>query len=203
MPWSLPGLTEALIDKRQVGLIALDPRGAIIESNDRGREVLVQEGGLYERDGKLTAERPKDAEALERLLRPSPGGQTESGSGGFTVVGAWPHERPLTVYVNRAENGPSGAAVIVIVLDPWRRARLNPEQVAQSLGLTPAESRVAVLLAEGMTIQEIAKATDRKVDSVRRLVQQALGKTWCSRQADLVRLVLSSSHLQVAQGEGP
>ena len=197
-----PNLAEALVDQRQVGLIGLDRSGAIVESNARGREVLCQEGGLHERDGRLGAKRAGDAEALERILEPALGGQAESGARGFLVVGAWPNERPLTVYVNQANGSHSGVAAIVVVLDPWRQMRLRPEQVAKSLGLTPAESRVAVALAEGMTIREIAQSTNRKPDSVRWLVQRALERTWCPRQADLVRLVLSSSHLPVAQSEG-
>ena len=201
MPVPPPSLAEAIVDQRQVGLIGLDPDGAIVESNARGREILSQEGGLHERDGKLDASRAVDIDALERVLGPALGGQAESGTGGFTVVGAWPNERPLTVYVNQANGSHPGVAAIVVILDPWREVRLSPEQVAKSLGLTPAESRVAVALAEGMTTREIAQATNRKVDSVRWLVQQALLRTWCSRQADLVRLVLSSSHLPVAQPE--
>ena len=198
-----PNFAEALVDQRQVGLIGLDRSGTIVESNARGREILSQEGGLHERDGKLDARRAVDADALERLLEPALGGLTVTvtGAGGYTVVGAWPNERPLTVYVNQANGSHPGVAAIVVILDPWRQMRLRPEQVAKSLGLTPAESRVAVALAEGMTVREIAQSTNRKPDSVRWLVQRALERTWCPRQADLVRLVLSSSHLPVAQSE--
>ncbi len=201
MPAPPLNLAEALVDQRQVGLIGLDRDGAIIESNARGREILSQEGGLHERDGKLDARRAVDTDALERVLGPALAGQAESGTGGFMVVGAWPNERPLTVYVNQANGGCPGVAAIVVILDPWRQVRLRPEQVAKSLGLTPAESRVAVALAEGMTIREIALGSNRKLDSVRWLVQQALSRTWSPRQADLVRLVLASSHLPVAQSE--
>ena len=194
-------LAESLVDQRHVGLIGLDRSGAIVELNDRGREILSQEGALHERDGKLRAKRAKDAQALERLLEPALGGQTESVTGGFTVVGAWPDDRPLTVFVTQANRSHPGVATIVAMVDPWRQVRLNPERIAKSLGLTPAESRVAVALAEGMTAREIAQATNRKPDSVRWLVQQALARTYCSRQADLVRLVLASSHLPVSQGE--
>ena len=78
---------------------------------------------------------------------------------------------------------------------------VSPERVAASLGLTPAESRVAASLAEGRTVAEIARTSDRAPDSVRRLVKQALAKTWCSRQADLVRLVLSCSRLPIPREE--
>ena len=197
-----PTLAEALVDQRQVGLVSLNSSGAIVGSNARGREILrEEEGGLFERDGKLRAQRPADAEALERLVVPAVGGEMGSGAGGFATVRAWPNRRPLTVYVNQANASNTGVAAIVVMLDPWRRIRPRPEQVAKSLGLTPAESRVAVSLAEGLTIREIADSTNRRVVSVRSLVQQALSRTWTSRQADLVRLVLSSSHLPIAQSD--
>lgn len=199
MPVPPPILAELLVDQRQVGLVSLDASGAIVGTNALGREILRQDAGLCERDGKLRTQRVEDAEALECLLAPAVGGQMESGSAGFAAVRGWPSWRPLTVYVNRANGSCPGVAAIVVVLDPWRRIRLRPEQVAKSLGLTPAESRVAVSLAEGLTIREIAESTNRRVVSVRSLVQQALSRTWTSRQADLVRLVLSSSHLPVAQ----
>lgn len=55
MPDPPPNLGKALVDQHQVGLIAIDQSGAIVESNDRGREILSQEGSLQERDGKLGA----------------------------------------------------------------------------------------------------------------------------------------------------
>ena len=125
---------------------------------------------------------------------------TDDGSGRLSL-GAWPDQRPLTVYVNRVDGCGADVGAVVVLLDPWRPTRLSPEQVAQSLRLTPAESRVAVALAEGMTTREIAQTTGRKLESVRWLVQRALEKTYCPRQADLVRLVLSSSHLPIAQWE--
>lgn len=198
MPIPLPGLAEALVDQRHVGLIAVDRRGTVVESNARGREIVRREGGLRERNGRLGAQRSEDAGPLERILELALSSDAECGRAGLATVGAWPDQRPLTVYVNRVDSGRSGVAAIVVILDPWRRALLSPEQVAKSLGLTPAESRVAVSLAEGMTVREVAETTNRKPQSVRWLLQQALCKTWCSRQADLVRLVLASSHLSVA-----
>lgn len=191
----------ALVDGRQVGVIGVDNKGAVLEANDRGREVLHLEGGLRERNGLLRADRPKDGEALEDVLGQVLRGETKVGVGGVTTVGGWPDQRPLTVYVNKVDGSCLGVAAVVVVVDPWRRMDLRPRQVAKSLGLTPAESGVAVALAEGMTAGEIAKATNRKVPTVRWLVQQALSRTWCSRQTDLVRLVLASSHLPVVQSE--
>ena len=62
---------------------------------------------------------------------------------------------------------------------------------AAALGLTGMESRVAVRLAEGMNIREIAAATGRGESTIRTHVKHMFTKHGLSRQAHLVRLVLS------------
>ena len=74
------------------------------------------------------------------------------------------------------------------------RLPLYPEFVAESLGLTPAESRVAVALAEGKTVRDIAEATGRTKHTVRWLFRQIYRKLGISTQAQLVRLVLLLPH---------
>ena len=53
------------------------------------------------------------------------------------------------------------------------------------------ESRVAVMLAEGMTVREITAATGRKETTIRWHVRRIFRKQGITRQAELVRLVLS------------
>ncbi len=181
-------------------MICLDHKGAVVESNARGRDVLLADGGLRERNGRLTAHRFQDAEAFEDLLAAALSGKDDPPRASVAVLGAWPDQRPLTAWVNPVEGSADcdrRIAALVVVVDPWQTIRVNPEQIARSLGLTPAESRVAASLAEGKTVADIARATNRKPESVRQLVKQALSKTWCSRQAELVRVVLSSSRLPV------
>ena len=194
-------LAEAFVDQRQVGLIRLNSKGAIVDSSARAREILGREGAFRVDNGRLRAQRSEDAEVLESLLELVLGGETGGGAGGRASVGRWPDPRPLTVYAQRVDGGHAEVAAVLFVVDPWCPTQLSAEQVAQSLRLTPAESRVAVALAEGLTTGQIAEATGRAVHTVRWLVQRALEKTFCSRQAELVRLVLSSSHLPVAQLE--
>ena len=63
--------------------------------------------------------------------------------------------------------------------------------MASLLGLTPAESQVAVALAAGQRVQVIAAATGRQANSVRFLLKQIYKKLDLAGQADLVRVVLS------------
>ena len=82
-------------------------------------------------------------------------------------------------------------AALVLVADPASRTRIDPVVAAAALGLTGMESRVAVLLAEGMTVREVAAATGRGESTIRWHVKHMFTKHGLSRKADLVRLVLS------------
>ena len=74
---------------------------------------------------------------------------------------------------------------------PGSRRRIDPGLVATTLGLTPTESRVAVWLAEGKSVPDIAQATGLSKNTVYWHLQQIYQKKSISRQVDLVRLVLS------------
>ena len=68
------------------------------------------------------------------------------------------------------------------------------------LGLTTAESQVAVLLSEGTTARDIATATNRQASTIYTLIKRAYRKLGISRQAELVRLVLSLADVSAFRG---
>ena len=78
-----------------------------------------------------------------------------------------------------------------LVVDPASRPRVDAGLVAEALGLTPSESQVAALLAAGSSVRDIATATGRQENAVYKHLKQMYRKLGISRQADLVRLVLS------------
>lgn len=80
---------------------------------------------------------------------------------------------------------------MVLVVDAATRPLPDAKWVAAVLGLSAAESQVAVMLAEGRTPRDIAAATGRRETTVKVLLRRAYRKLGISRQVDLVRLVLS------------
>lgn len=56
--------------------------------------------------------------------------------------------------------------------------------------LTPAECRVASLLADGKSLEEIAVMLDKKLDTIRKQLQSIYQKTSTHRQPELIRLLL-------------
>ncbi|WP_143189365.1 helix-turn-helix transcriptional regulator [Paraburkholderia lycopersici] len=73
-----------------------------------------------------------------------------------------------------------------------RSAPLVDEQVlATAFDLSPAECRIALLLAEGLTQKEIAAHVGVQHDTVRKQLQSIFQKTATRRQPDLLRLLLN------------
>ena len=91
--------------------------------------------------------------------------------------------------------GASEVAAVVLLVEPETRVTADPELVGSALGLTAAESRVAIMLAEGFTLRDIAAATGRSTGTVRWHLQQIFEKNGISRQVELVQLVRSLSVL--------
>ena len=81
---------------------------------------------------------------------------------------------------------------MVLIVEPDRQSGVDPRAVGATLDLTPAESRVACWLAEGMTVGQIAAHTGRRTRSVYWILGQIYTKLGVHRQVDLVRLVLAT-----------
>ena len=185
-----------LLDTTGLGIVQLDGRGWIMVANDCARDLLRSGDGLFDEGGFLCARAPEDNAALQGLLTralPRFGGQ---GAGGSTMVRRSSAQPPLVLHVNPVGRQETDfhlwpVAALVLVADPAGRTRIDPAVAAEALGLTGVESRVAVLLAEGMNVREVAAATGRKESTIRSHVKHMFAKHGLSRQAELVRLVLS------------
>ena len=70
-------------------------------------------------------------------------------------------ESRLLEQVRRGSRGAGRGAVaaLVLVVEPGRHHRIDPERVATTLELTPAEARVTVWLAEDKSVRDAAEAT--------------------------------------------
>ena len=190
----------ALLDNTQIGVLELDRRGRIMAANDRARSILRRGDGLLDRDRMLRARAPADQVRLERLV-----GNALPGTGTGAVSGSMVLRRssvvpPFVVHVKpvggpQPDHGARHVAVLVLIVEPGRQHRINPDLVATTLELTPAETQVAVWLAEGKSVGDMADATGHTKAAIYWHLQRIYQKHSISRQAELVRLVLSLAEL--------
>ena len=191
------GLSLAgLLDSGGCGVIQLDRRGRIVETNDHARNLLKGNDGLFDRGGYLRAWSPSDDADLQGLLERALPRSGRQGAGGSMAVRRPSVSPRLALHIGPLGDGrmdfrPSSVAALVLVVDPASRARIDPVLVSEALGLTPTQGQVAALLAEGKAIREIAAATGRKESTVRWHLHHVCSKHGISRQVELVQLVLS------------
>ena len=104
------------------------------------------------------------------------------------------HVKP--VGVPQPDYGARHVAALLLIVEPGRQRRVDPDLVARTLELTRPESQVAVWLAEGKTVRDMAQATGHTERAIYWHLRQIYQKQSISRQVDLVRLVLSLAELE-------
>ena len=190
----------ALLDNPRIGVLHLDRRGTIMAVNDCARRLLRRGDGVWDRDGRLRARASADQVRLDRVV-----GDALPAAGAVAVSGSMRLRRssvvpPFVVHVKpvslpHQDYGARRVAALVLIVEPGRHPRINPALVATTLELTPAETQVAVGLAEGKRVRDMAEATGHTTAAIYWHLQQIYQKHSISRQADLVRLVLSLAEL--------
>ena len=155
------GLQSAL-DSLLMGVILLGAKGQIITMNRAAEHLLATRDGLHAIRRKLSAERSDETSRLSALVADTTA--TSSGSdlrSGGALALSRRNGSSLQLLVSPIgrfdldENNPVRA--IVFVSDPSLKRRPAHEMLFVMFRLTPAESRIAMLLADGRVPRAIAE----------------------------------------------
>lgn len=84
--------------------------------------------------------------------------------------------------------GYSRPCLLVTVSDPQRRKEARQAAMSQ-YGLTAAEADIAVGIADGHTVSELAEQRAVSIHTARNQLKSAMSKMYARRQADLVRMI--------------
>ena len=185
-----------LLDNVRACVIQLDRRARPIAANDRARALLRRGDGLRDEDGRLRAALPREDAALQGLIARALPLLDGPGEGGSMPVSRPQSPSRLVLHVSPVhdagvESGRGRVGALVLAVDPADRTGFDPERVGKALGLTPAESRVAVSLAQGKTIDDIAAETGRSRTTVKWHIRHIYAELGVSRPIELAQLVTS------------
>ena len=181
---------------RRIGIVLLDRRGRIVEANDHA-QAMFRADDLTNRGGYLVAPHAADAGRLAGLLAAALGSAPVDAEGATMPVRR-PGRPSLVLHVAPLAAGRDtdfaaiGCAVMVLIVDPLDKPRVDPDRLARALDLTPSEARVAATLASGGTVQSIAATSHRSEAVVRWHLKRMTARLGVFGQTDLVRLVLTT-----------
>ncbi|MFM7786275.1 MAG: helix-turn-helix transcriptional regulator, partial [Gammaproteobacteria bacterium] len=82
--------------------------------------------------------------------------------------------------------------VAVFISDPEDRSEAPVAVLAKLFGFTPTESQLALALANGLNLDEVAATLGMTRNTARAHLRSVFTKTGISRQSALVRLILKS-----------
>ncbi len=191
---ALTGVLDGL-NLVQIPAVALDRNGFILRLNS-GVEALF-DADFRVRNSRLFVRDEKARDALERMtsdpyangdLRPRP----KSGAGGV-VVARRETKKPILLKVLPVHGAASapflGAKFIVTVMDLHAVQRSPLEIISEAFSLTPAEAKVASMVAAGSSPEEIANELQVARETVRNHIKAIFGKTNVHRQNELAALI--------------
>ncbi|MBN3792764.1 helix-turn-helix transcriptional regulator [Burkholderia sp. Ac-20353] len=188
------------VNRMQVGMITLDEKGAIIDMNGVADEILKQGNGLCAARGTIEATDAQENRTLQRLIRHAVMGHHGTAS---AIVEAMPVTRNFdkprlgllvrTILMSDwSEDNKRRPAVALLVRDPDRKPQGAQEIIRKLFDLTPAETSLALLLTNGMTLEEAAEESGISKNTARTHLRAIFSKTGVTRQATLVRILLGS-----------
>ena len=188
------------INRMQIGTITLDENGTIIDLNSVADEILKQNNGLTIARGTIEATDAQENRTLKRLIRHAVMGH--HGTAAATVE-AMPITRSFdkprlgllvrTVLLSDwSEDNKRRPAVTLFLRDPDRKPQGAQEIIRKLFDLTPAETSLALLLTNGLTLEEAAEESGISKNTARTHLRAIFSKTGVTRQATLVRILLGS-----------
>ncbi|TDU32119.1 LuxR family transcriptional regulator [Panacagrimonas perspica] len=197
-------LFAGTINRMLLGIISFTQTGQILEMNQEAKRILGEKDGIWLSGSTLTADSVQEGRELQRMLKQafsehSPASDEE----GPGVVQALSITRPS----GRAK---LGVLIRAIPLGQWSESRQRPgtvvflrdpessgaqpsqELVRRLFGLTRMEAQLALLLTEGLTLDEAAEQMNVRRNTARTHLRSIFSKTGVTRQTMLVRLLLNS-----------
>lgn len=182
------------LDRMAIAAFVLDGRGRVISTNGAAGRMVQRADQLIVHNGRLSLRDATKNRRLQSALRNAvewcDGDKAEPFAGVIGVDGG--DRNPLGLLVRGVPDGKYQRPGIIVYVGQSKGALVPDALVGELFGLTPAEARIAVLLASGLSLREIADHIGITEKTARSYSKQAYQKTGVSRQADLVRLLLTS-----------
>lgn len=192
---------RAALNRLSVGVLLLDTQFRVTFINTAGQRAMERQDGLAMDSAqrlRATASGERHGQGITQWLTQLAGtAHTDrsgfndthrvrrTGNAATYMLQCCPLEPtdPLTLH--------EGARHIVFVTDPDQIRLPSPTQLQQQLGLTPAESRIALALAQGMTYRDAATQGQVTEETLRTHAKNIYTKTGVNQKAELTRLVVS------------
>lgn len=182
----------AALNRLALGVIVVDADSRIVMTNRSAGALIAAQDGLRMSAGEtLRASLPADTDALRRLIAAACAGIADDDAPGLAIARDG-DRRPLITLVLplRDDRGPGRAAVFVA--DTENQPLPMPEAIGRMFGVSRAEARLIHALVGGARLEEAAAQCGVTPSTARSYLKQVFEKTNTNRQAELIKLILTT-----------
>lgn len=187
---------ETALNLTELAVFLLDRAGCVVFTNQAAQNLLDNNGGLLVRERRLHArDRTSDRRLVASIAHVLDDARAHGRRRAPMLAIEQEQEAPLIVSIlppTMEPSEPGDIAAIVFALDPCLNTDGLIEAVGALFALTRTEARLARLLTNGSTLADAAAQMNVREATARNYLKQIFVKTNTNRQADLVRLMLSS-----------
>jgi DNA-binding CsgD family transcriptional regulator/PAS domain-containing protein len=194
-------LFAGTVNRMLLGIVNFDETGNVLETNQEAKRILAEKDGLSLSGNNLIVHSSAEGRELQRMIKqalaPTAGNAAPSVVEGLAVTRPSGRSK-LGVLVKAIPPSPWSEskhrpAVALFVRDPEANAvQPSHELVRRLFELTRMEATLALLLAEGHTLDEAAEKMNVRRNTARTHLRSIFCKTGVTRQTMLVRLLLNS-----------
>ncbi len=192
------GVLSAL-DRLGIGVLVLREQGEVVIANHEAERILDANDGLGRcAQSRIAAADPAaDARLRAAVRRAGRAARLEESASCTTIeLSRRSASEPYLVDVaplrdHGSEMGAAFSGVLLTLIDPEHREMVSIHGLARSYSLTPIETLVCRMLAQGLTLRQIAESRGVSLDTVKSQSRAIYAKTHTRNRRELVRRALS------------
>ncbi|MES2262040.1 MAG: helix-turn-helix transcriptional regulator [Pseudomonadota bacterium] len=193
-------LYAGTIDSMLIGTVILDEAGKVLKSNNAADGLIAAGDGIVLGHGVLGACCPVENRQFQKTIRLALARHvaassapvevcTLSRNSGKAPLSVLIRPIPLNYYARQSHRRP---AVAVFIRDPVSTSQTSRDCMRKLFKLTRTETELALLLVDGLTLDQAAIELGIMKNTVRAHLRGIFTKTGATRQATLVKTLLSS-----------
>ena len=188
------------LDRLVIGLILYDQNAHAVYINPTAKAIIKSHPALALNEDGLYLYHAEDNRELRKTILKTATIDTDDSWKQSVSIGIThpdiPAPLPLLVtpmhaHLLTTEVAYEGAQVAVFISDPNMLQPISVDNLVSVYKLTPSEAQVAISIANGHSIEIIAKQTSHSAHTIRSQLKSTFKKTGVTRQSELIKLLLT------------
>lgn len=193
------------LDRLVIGLILYDRHVQAVYINPTARAIIEAHPALSLGEQGLFLYNSKDDRKLRKTIRETALIDSDDSWKQSVAIGVTHPDMdaplpllvtPMHAHLLTSDLNYEGAQVAVFLSDPNLQQPISVNNLVSVYNLTPSEAQVAISIANGHSIEDIARTSNHSTHTIRSQLKSIFKKIGVSRQSELIKLLLTGPFAQ-------